>query len=890
MDGPTIPPNQGHERPIDVTADTPSSSSGSAGGRRTPPAFAAGAVLQDRYRLVAMLGRGGMGEVWRADDLALGIPTALKFHPGSLAMDPLRLARFREEVRLARQIAHPNVCRVHDIAEMPGTAGEPPRVFISMEFVDGEDLQSLLRRIGRLPREKATEVARQICLGLAAAHEQGVIHRDLKPANIMLDGRGRVRLMDFGLAAGGPVSGADVSAGTPIYMAPEQLAGVEASKATDIYALGLVLYELFTGRRAHDIGQRGTIADLRRLHESHSTPRSMIALVGDIDPLAERAILRCLERAPADRPASVLAVAAALPGGDPLAAALAAGETPSPEMIARSGEEGSLRPRDATMLLACLLVLLVIGGLALASGSLVRHVPLPFSTEVLSAKAAEIVRALGYTGAAPHTAAGFSPAWGYTAFIEETDPSPDRWRRLEQGSPVTLVFWYRESPVALTPTSLFDLSVGLADPAPFVAGSVSVMLDPMGRLVGFDAAPPSAFDPDVPAPAPDWSVCLTAAGLKESDLTPATPSRAPWHASDVRAAWTGVHPLDAQVPIRVEAAAEHGQVTSFRVLPPWSRNERMVVGTRTARSIAYQLLDQGVMVSLLVCAIVFSWMSIRAGRGDRRGAIRLAAFVLLVTWLGAALSVEHWYQVFGLRTIRDLMAKALWVAGATWVVYIALEPVIRRHWPTMLVSWTRALDGRLLNPLVGRDLLIGSVVGVGLGALHALVLVAPNLFSDVPIAPRAGSIGWIENARTAMAELLGHSGRSVVVALMSTFFLAGAWRLFQRRWAALASLGALITAFVALEDAPSVSTGFMALTTAAMLVGLLNRFGTLAMAVGYFAHTSMLRVPFTLDLTSWHAASMYAMVAVLLYPAVAGFVIAIKRAPAGGLSATPSPS
>ncbi len=203
--------------------------------------FTPGAILAERYRIIGLLGRGGMGEVYRADDLKLGQPVALKFLPRHLAEDQDRLERFYAEVRIARQVSHPNVCRVYDVGEMDG------QQYLSMEYVDGEDLASLLKRIGRLPPDKALDISRELCAGLAAAHERGVLHRDLKPANVMVDGRGRARITDFGLAiAAGEVVEGEVS-GTPAYMAPEQLAGKGASVRSDVYALGLVLYELYTG-------------------------------------------------------------------------------------------------------------------------------------------------------------------------------------------------------------------------------------------------------------------------------------------------------------------------------------------------------------------------------------------------------------------------------------------------------------------------------------------------------------------------------------------------------------------------------------------------------------------------------------------------------------------
>jgi len=155
--------------------------------------------------------------VYSADDLLLGQPLALKFLSCGATASASALDRFRNEVRTARQVSHPNVCRVYDIGEADGLT------YLSMEYVDGEDLASLLRRIGRLPQEKALEIARQLCAGLAAAHEKGVIHRDLKPANIMLDGRGQVRVTDFGIA-GVAEQIRDVRSGTPAYMSPEQLA------------------------------------------------------------------------------------------------------------------------------------------------------------------------------------------------------------------------------------------------------------------------------------------------------------------------------------------------------------------------------------------------------------------------------------------------------------------------------------------------------------------------------------------------------------------------------------------------------------------------------------------------------------------------------------------
>ncbi|MGK2858445.1 MAG: protein kinase domain-containing protein, partial [Thermoanaerobaculia bacterium] len=241
-----------------------------------------------------------MGEVYRADDLRLAQTVALKFLPSSLAANAQAVERLVSEVRIGRQVSHPNVCRLYDLVDSEG------QHFVSMEFIDGEDLGSLLRRIGRVSSDKALAFARQICAGLAAAHDLGVVHRDLKPANVMVDGRGVARITDFGLAIEGSGGG---FAGTPGYMAPEQLESRPATQASDIYALGLVLWEIVTGRRLFD---GATLDELRRQHAAPKGRPSFFA--SDLDPRIETLILECLSEPPAERPRSARQLLDSLPG------------------------------------------------------------------------------------------------------------------------------------------------------------------------------------------------------------------------------------------------------------------------------------------------------------------------------------------------------------------------------------------------------------------------------------------------------------------------------------------------------------------------------------------------------------------------------------------------
>jgi serine/threonine protein kinase len=262
-----------------------------------PVRLSSGTFITDRYRIIRHLGSGGMGVVYEAEDLKLNVTVALKFLSSDETGNRRRLELFLNEVRLARQITHPNVCRIFDMGEVDG------RHFISMEHVEGEDLASLLRRIGRLPTDKALSIAIEICRGLEAAHDRGILHGDLKPSNLMIDAHGGAKIMDFGLAKFSRHTSVRAEvAGTPEYMAPEQRRGASASIQTEVFGLGLVLYELFTGRRA-----------LRDFESSDSADGPGPSVFLDaLDPIVERIIRHCLEQDPGLRPSSVGAVSTAL--------------------------------------------------------------------------------------------------------------------------------------------------------------------------------------------------------------------------------------------------------------------------------------------------------------------------------------------------------------------------------------------------------------------------------------------------------------------------------------------------------------------------------------------------------------------------------------------------
>ena len=669
--------------------------------------YVPGTVLADRYRIVALLGRGGMGEVYRADDLTLGQQVALKFLPAVLSRDEDALRRFRNEVRVARQVSHPNVCRVYDLGQADGTP------FLSMEYVDGEDLATLLRRIGRLSSDKGLEIARKLCAGLAAAHEKGVLHRDLKPGNVMLDARGHVRLTDFGLAGiSEEITGKEVRSGTPAYMAPEQLAGREVTVRSDIYALGLLLYELFTGKRPYE---GASLEELVRLR-NESAPDTPASLVGDLNPAVESIILRCLEPNPTARPSSVLAVASALPGGDPIADALAAGETPSPQMIAAAGEGAGLSLRIAAPLFLAILIGYISTAVMAIRTSAIERMQPELPPEVLAQKAKDLVTAAGYNARPADTAHGFYWYRELVGYIGEKDKPHPRWNEVLAGTPSLLRYWYRQGDAPMVPTEFHsDLLIpGViteTDPAPITSGMVGIKLDARGGLVRFEAIPPQLLEPvSIDNKPTDWTPFFKAASLDATRLQPAEPLWTWLASSDHRAAWTGTWPGTSR-PLRVEAASLRGRAVAFALLGPWDAPDRVANAGgdwKTAMEGGFYGL---LLLGICIASAWLARLNLSAGRGDRRGALRLACFISLVH-LAMWLTTSHIGSTSLLGLFLLALCTSLFYGLILWTVYLALEPYVRRHWPRTLISWSRLLAGQWRDPIVGRDVLIGAALGV----------------------------------------------------------------------------------------------------------------------------------------------------------------------------------
>ncbi len=810
---------------------------------RLPP----GAVLAQRYRISGKLGEGGMGEVYKAADLLLGQTVALKLLPPELASRPGAVDRFRNEVRMARQITHANVCRVHDMGEAE------LQLFLTMEYVDGEDVSSLLRRIGRLPADKAAEIARQLCAGLAAAHEKGVLHRDLKPSNVMIDGRGQVRITDFGLASvAGTVSAAEIRSGTPAYMAPEQLAGREVTERSDIYALGLVLFEIFAGKRPFEVQ---SAAELRDRQES--SPPSLAGFVRDIDPATDQVIARCLNADPAKRPANALAVAAALPGGDPLAAALAAGETPSPELVAAAGISQGMKPQWALVAFAIMAAGLLMEAWMAGRVTLLARVHSGIPPDALAQKARELLASFGYMGTPVSEDWGIDQNGFLARFAARLDA--DRARRLiPTMRPPPVFFWYRTYPERLIPDN-GDVAVNENNPPWLKPGAIGIDLDPRGRLDWLLVFPEEREQGRQATGTFDWKRLFDAAGLDMAKFENAAPVWTPSTAFDARAAWVERGAAD---PVRVEGALWQGRPVYF-----WSC-QKSLDPISQASATGANLFVAFLGVSL-VCAVVFAWRNRQLGRADVKGAVRTAATVGVSALAARLFAYSHALDSAEYGAFMISLSVSAGTALLIAAIYLAVEPYVRRYWPDVLISWVRLVGGGLRDPMVGRHILIGFAIQAWCDVLALLQLIKH------PFSIESGSLQWVSSTPKAIAQLLYSYGAAVqpgFYVLLSTLLL---FILVRQRYLAAGIAGLVFTAVLTASAIDPATTAVEVAIGIAAVLFVLLRWGFLPVVAMFFWSRVSRSLIWTLDTQAWYFGYSLLAMTVLVGLALLAFRFAL---------------
>jgi serine/threonine-protein kinase len=418
-----------------------------------------------------------------------------------------------------------------------------------------------------------------------------------------------------------------------------------------------------------------------------------------------------------------------------------------------------------------------------------------------------------------------------------------------------LRYWYRQSPRELSPNGFWNNSftpnvVTFSDPPTTLSGMINLRLDPDGRLLFFLAIPPEKEENLQPTRIPDWAPLFSAAGIDPAQLHSVEPVWDSLAAADTRAAWEGTWPGSGR-PLHIEAAARRGKPVFFAMVGPWTKPERMNPAEQTRAAKTSQIIGLSIALLIFAGSILLAYRNYSRGRGDRQGALRLTS---LVFFLEIAICLFRSHFVATLDTVGLIIfgiSTALFVSGFLWVLYIALEPYVRRNWPQTIISWTRFLNWELRDPLVGRDLLFGVLLGI----LWTFVFTFGSFFLI-----RTGAQPQLANSEFLMGfrETIALGLVTIVATIQTTlifFFLIVLLRVLVRnRWVA----GAI---FVLLFTVPKVlGSEHLAIEVPVWLIiyGVaafaVVRFGLIVLAGAVLTVDVLLNIPITGDLSNWYAA------------------------------------
>ncbi len=834
--------------------------------------FPQGTLLANRYYVERRLGAGGMGVVYLARDQSLGKLVALKFLSPRLSGNEKRRQGFKNEVLVAREVSHRHVCRVHDYHEYQG------HYFLSMEYIEGTDLASLLKQqFHHLSEVTAVEYARQLCKGLAAAHERGLLHRDLKPQNVMIDAAGQVTITDFGLAGRvGSFRGSEVLAGTVLYQAPEQLAGKEVTARSDLYALGLVLYEMFTGGRAYPAVTREELIRLQREGPSFPAGRA------ELNPAIKRVILWCLEPDPAQRPSTVNEVLYRL---------LGVGRLPSwnEEIPPPGSRSHSLRVTLA--LFATALVGLFLAAWLNDHAALFRRALTERAPRDLSREARNHLRNLGYDGPAGDSASGFATDESLLKHVREKHPDLLDRTVLQTGDPPVMYFWYRQSPQPLAQRLAANDTSGWSMPGRVLpnepplreSGALCVFLNLEGRLLELHAVPPFA-PPEDTGGEPNWAALFKAAGLEPGAFRETTEFRRvpPVH-TDRQKAWEGRHTKRPELLVRVEAASYRGKPVYFHVghagqtdrLTRYRADNPFIPDNTKER---WQE-RKNMLLGLIALPIGgwFAWRNWTRRRANPFGASVLAGSFIALGMLGWVLAAKHVPDSADeLSMFTGMLGRVVFDGLLLWLAYLALEPWVRRTSPERVISWNRMLQGRWRDPLVGRDVHVGVVAAAGFVALLLLLRALPVWLGYAP-DPK---VVWDATFTEGAGSLILTVQIALMVALRGFFLFYLILLVCRGRARLAAGLNVALWAIMYAHGGDNIAVVcIVGSAFAAASLFVLLRAGLLGFVAFTLVEQVLIYMPVTTDLSAWYtgigALSALFVVALATY----GFLVVYPHRP-----------
>jgi serine/threonine-protein kinase len=443
------------------------------------------------------------------------------------------------------------------------------------------------------------------------------------------------------------------------------------------------------------------------------------------------------------------------------------------------------------------------------------------------------------------------------------------------------MFWYRQNPRLLVSFSPVDnLVYGRIqpdEPPMTTSGGRLIELSPQGYMLAFQETPPQVDEPlTEPPAAPDWTKLFVAAGLDQSQFKAVPPQWYPLAWGDSRGAWEGTWPNHPELPLRVEAAGYRGRPIFFTTISPWDKPTRMEAPKRSRQNSIGQWFSFAILGTILGLGIWMASRSVRAGRGDLKGATRLALFVALVGIVNWALLAHHISSQLELVLFILAVSVSLFFGLLTWLLYVALEPYVRKYWPDTLISWSRFLAGKFKDPVVARDVLLGTLFGVASAALEQLQPYVEAWLGKAPQRPLGLTTAYtLEGLKGSIATVLYQASSSFSSALIVFFFFFMLRLLFRRNWLAALVMSLLFCIPSLGAQNPLIDMLFTA-PFFWMYLYILYRFGLVALTVLYFVDQLADNMPLATPLSAWYTeGGLVAMITIL---AVAFYGFYVSRA------------